>query len=170
MSADVVSAIAAIASAAVSIIAVYIAARSAKAAELSADSAAKVLHRSAVRELLVQCNEAVAEEERISSLVIDLRSSISSLTISYGQHGGSREKLQKDKLEQDLAAATDLTSEARKIVGSPSALLSSTSEDLDRTQHAVAIAKLQLAVIRESMERHLQDTRVQIQQQREMGK
>lgn len=164
---DLVTAVATIAATLVSVLAVFVAARSASAAKASADVAAKVLHRSAVRELVAECHELIAEELRIQSLAIDLQNEYTSLFIFGGSSGGSREKMHKGLLEKDLIAASEHTKEAKSLIDSQTKLLTAADNDLDLMQGRIEAERAKLQTIREAMSRQLENTRSQNQLYRE---
>ncbi len=167
MSADVVSAVAAVGSTIVSVVAVFIAAISATAAKNSADIAAKVLHRSAVRELVTECQELIAEELRIQALVIDLQSEHKSLFVKNGSCGSTRYQTQAGLFEKDIVRAAELTKEARALASAQADLLAAADNDLDLMQGRIQAARSQLQTIREAMSRQLESVKAQSAIQRE---
>lgn len=167
--ADWVTAIATIGATVVSVAAAFIAAKSASASQSSAEVAAKVLHRSAMRELVAECHELIAEELRIRSLVTELRSEYTSLSIFTGSHGGSREKMHKDLLEKALAATAEKTKEAKSLVEDQARLIAAADHDLNLMQGRIEASKADLQTIREAMSRQLENVRGQIQHYREKG-
>lgn len=166
---DWVAAIATVGATVVSVAAAFIAAKSASASQVSADVAAKVLHRSAVRELVTECHELIAEELRIQSLVIELRSEYGSLAVSTGTHGGRREKMHKDGLEKDRANAAEKAKEARALVEDQAKLITAADHDLDLMKGRIEAAKADLKTIREAMSRQLENVRAQIVDFRQRG-
>lgn len=164
---DWVTAIATIGATLVSIVAAFMAAKSASASQASARVAEKVLHRSAMRELVAECYELIAEELRIQSLVIELRSEYTSLFVSSGSLGSSREKMHKDCLERDLVAAAKKTEEAKSLVEDQAKLIAAADYDLDLMQGRIEAARADLQTIREAMSRQLEYVRGQNQFYRE---
>lgn len=165
--ADWVTAIATVGATVVSVAAAFIAAKSASASKSSADVAAKVLHRNAVQELVTECHELIAEEFRIQSLVIDLRSEYGSLAGFTGTCGGSREKMHKDGLDKDIANAAEKTKEARMLIEDPAKLITAADHDLNLSKGKIEAARAELKTIREAMARQLENVRAQIQHFRE---
>lgn len=158
---DLVIALATVGATLVSVIAVFVAAKSASAAKASADIAAKVLHRSAVRELVAKCHELIAEELRIQSLVIDLRSEYSAPSVLDASSGGEGENIRNDAFEKDLADVAEHTKEARSLIEDTSKLLSAADNDLDLMQGRIEASSAELPTIRESMLRQLESCRSQ---------
>ena len=132
----------------------------------SAEVAAKVLHRSAMRELVAECHELIAEELRIKSLVIELQSEYNSLSVFTGSLGGSRGKMYNGLLEKDLATADEKTKEAKLLVEDPK-LITTAGNDLDRMQGRIGAGRLELQTIREGMLRNLENVRGENQHYRE---
>lgn len=163
MNTDVVSAVAACGAVIVSVIAVIIAARSAKAAMNSADVASRVLHRSAVRELVVECYKVIEEELLIQSLLIELQTDFNSLYVGNGSFGSSRHRLMQDSLERDCSRAADLAKDARLVVDDQSKLMASADDDLDLMLGRIEAARTELKTIRESMSRQIDNIRAQRQ-------
>lgn len=164
---DWITAIATLGATVASIAAAFTAAKSASASKASADVAAKVLHRSAMRELIAECHELIAEEMRIQSLVIELGSEYRSLAVFTNNVGGSRDKILNAALEKDRATATEKTKEARALVDRQGNLALASDHDLDHMQGRIEAAKAELQTIREAMSRQLENLRGQNQQQRE---
>lgn len=167
MCADIFATITTVGSAIVSIGAVYIAAKSANAAEKSAAVAVKALHRSAVRELIAECHELIAEELRIQSLVIDLRSEHKSSFVGNGSCGSTRYQTQAAVFDRDIARAAEFTKEAKSLVSGQAELLAAADNDLDLMQGRIEAARSQLQTIREAMSRQLESVRAQTLYQRE---
>ena len=161
MCSEIVTVVATIGSVIVAIVSVLIALRSAKAAEHSAVVAAKVLHRSAVRDLVAESNVVIAEELRIQSLVIDLRSQYKSVFVGNGQASGSRKSTVIDQLDKDLVATSALANQAKAIVGGEAHLLGSSENDLDLMQGRIQADRWKLQTVRESMLRHLEQVRTE---------
>ncbi len=151
----------------VSVVATFIAAKSASASQASAGVAAKVLHRSAMRELVAECHELIAEELRIQSLVIELQREYTSASIYNGTLGGSREKLLRDSLEKDLAAAAEQTKEAKSLVKDQTQLFAVPGDDLDLVLGRIESVRANLQTIREAMSRQLENVIGQNQRNRE---
>ena len=164
--ADWVTAISTIGSTFVSILAAFIAAKSASASLASAEIAAKVLHRSAVRELITECHELIAEELRIQSLAIELRCEYSALAVFTGTCGGSRETIYKDALNNDIINAVEKTKEARALVDDQAKLITASDHGLDFMKGKVESAIAELKTVREAMDRQLDNLRSQIHQHR----
>lgn len=162
MSAETLSTLATLAASIVAVISTLIALRSAKAAEHSAVVAAKVLHRSAVRDLVAESNVVIAEELRIQSLVIDLRSQYKSVFVGNGQASSSRKSTVIDQLDKDLVATSALANQAKAIVGGEDHLLGSSENDLDLMQGRIQADRWKLQTVRESMLRHLEQVRTEI--------
>jgi hypothetical protein len=164
---EVVTAVATISATLVSVAAVFVAVKSASAAKTSADVAVKALHRSAVRELVTKCNELIAEESRIQSLVNDLRLEYSVYFSFNGSSNGSRKIMYMDSLEKNLVDASSHTEEAKTLINCQAKLFASSDDDLDLRQGKIEGAKVNLDVIRESISRQLEHTRCQNQLYRE---
>jgi len=164
---DWITAIATLGATVASIAAAFIAAKSASASKASANVAAKVLHRSAMRELIAKCHELIAEEMRIQSLIIELGSEYRSLAVFTNNLGGSRDKIHNAELEKDRATATEKAKEARALVERQGELAIAADHDLDHMQGRIEAAKAELQTIREAMSRQLENLRGQNQQQRE---
>ncbi|MFM2007397.1 MAG: hypothetical protein RLZZ09_3052 [Pseudomonadota bacterium] len=162
-STDWVTAIATVGATVVSVAATFIAAKSASASQASADVAAKVLHRSAVRELVTECHELIAEDLRIQSLAIELRCEYGKLPVSTGTHGGSSEKMHMLVLDKDIANAAEKAKEARALVEVQAKLIIASDHDLDIMKGEIEAARTELKTIREAMVRHLENVRTQIQ-------
>lgn len=162
-STDWVTALATVGATVISIASVYVAAKSASASQASAEVAARVLHRSAVRELVSGCYELIAEELRIRSLVTELRSEYSSLGVVTGSSGGSREKMYKDLLQKDLATAEEKIKEAKSLVEDQAKLFAASDNDIDLMQGRIQAANVDLKTIREAMSRQLDNLRTQVQ-------
>lgn len=156
LDADEVTAIATAGATIVSIVAVFIAKRSAKAAEASADVAAKVLHRSAVRELVAACNDVISEELRIQSLVRELVAERKSLSIRNGQFGSSRQLVDEQLWHKDLATAAEIAKEAKVLIAKQAQLFAATGHDIDLMQARIATDGLTLQTMREDMLRRLE--------------
>lgn len=155
MSAEDISAFAAIVSAFVSILALLIAKQSTGAAKASADIASKVLQRSIVTELLVGCRELVAEELSIQSIVVDLKSAINSHFVANGSYSGTRKDLITNALDKDLVSIASHTQEAKKILTKSAELFAASEADIDLIYCQIEAGRAQLRVIKESMLRRL---------------
>jgi hypothetical protein len=163
---NAISEITAIGGVFVSIIAVFIAAKSASASNKSAEIAEKILRRSGMRELMTGCHSLIAEELRIQSLVIELNSEYSTLATFQGALGGSREKIVKDGLDKDLLMASEGVNDAKRLVKDQQQLILASDFDIDRMLIDVETKKTELQTIREAMERQLVFMRLQTQQHR----
>jgi hypothetical protein len=146
------------------------AAKSASASKDSAEVAAKVLHRSAVRDLVAACHGVIAEELRIQSLVTELKSEYSSLGVFTGSTGGSRQVLFEKQLDRDLSDAADQTKEAKSLLEDPTGLVTATDNDLDLKRVKIEASRVKLQTIREAMARQVESVRSQNQQYREPKK
>jgi len=166
---DWVTAISTAGATVVSIIAVFIASKSASASQASSEVAAKVLHRSAVRELVTECHELIAEELRIQSLVIELKSEYGSLGVFTGTHGASREAMYKHGLDKDCANAAEKSKESRTIVKDQKKLITATDHDIDLMKGKIEVDRGELQTIREAMIRQLENIRTQNKHFRDRG-
>ena len=164
---DWITAVATIGATVTSVVAVFIAAKAASAANKSADFAAKTLHRSAVRELVSECHELIEEELRIKSLVIDLTSELTTLSVFSGSYQNSGIEMLKGQFDKDIANVAEETSEAKALVITPEKLVSASDNDLDMWQAKIEASRASLRTIRESMVRELERLHGQNQQYRE---
>lgn len=164
---DWITAVAAAGATITSIVAAIIAARSASAADRSADAAAKTLHRSAVRELVSECHELIEEELRIQSLVIDLKTQLTTLSVFSGSAHNSGIETLKNQFNKDLATAAEATRDAKGLVESPEKLVPASADDLDLWQAKIEAARAKLRPVRESMVRELERISTQNQEARQ---
>lgn len=164
---DWVTAIATIGATIVSVIAAFIAGKSASAAKSSADIATKALQRGAMKELLEECHSVIAEKQRIGSLIIDLRSEYKDGAVFAGQVGGSREKVLQANLDKDLENVSKQAKEAESLLIDQDSLIRSSTDDIDLRLGKIKADKVGLQTIRESMERDLDNVRKQNQYLRE---
>jgi len=169
VSAEGISAVAAVASAIASVIAIAVARRSAAAADKSADAAARTLRRSAVRELVTLCHEVIAEQLRIDDLAASLRSAYTTLFVLSGASGGSRETTLMSTLDEDVRGAASLAGEATTLGDDLAKLHASSDDDIDQMSTRLVKARTRLRAIRESIEGQLTQTRAQIHD-RQAGK
>jgi len=159
MTAAGISAAAAVVAAIISVIAVFIASRSAAAAKKSSEIAAAAFQRTAIRELLVTCREVVAENQRIESLCIDLRTEYTGMFNFAGVGGGGAEKQARAVLDRDIENAKALAAEGAALSKDTSSLLASSGPDIDARSTKIGLDLVELRTIRESIERRLNDAR-----------
>ncbi len=159
MSADGVSAVAATVAAIVSIVAVAAAFRSASAAEQSAAAASSALHRSAIRELILLCHEVLAEDLRLHSIALSMRSEIADLSVYAGMAGGSAQVGLETSVNNYLAAASDLVKEAQAISDDHSKIQQASAQDLDQVAIRVSSSLFKIRSIRESVQDMLNEAR-----------
>ncbi len=155
MSPEIISAGAAVVAALVSIIAVSAAFRSASASEKSAEAAAKTLHRAAVRELITLCYEVIAEDLRIHSIWVSMRSEITDLGVFSGTSGGSAETNLRRTVDDYLASTVELVKEAHSIGDDHSRLYAASDTDLDKKSARLGAVRVKVRAIREAIERQL---------------
>lgn len=156
-----------VAAALISVVTVVMAARSASAAQKSAEVAAKILHRSAVRELISACHELLAEELRVQSLGADLSNALQARAVFLKTTGGNAEQELKDKLKADLEVASENSKEARKLANDPGGLITASDNDLDQKNARIEAARIVVQNIREKMARDLENTRAKNAEHRE---
>ena len=151
----------------VTVIATVAAARSASAAQKSAEMAAKILHRSAVRELISACHELLAEELRVQSLGADLKMEYLENAIRRKMMDSSAAKELMEKLQHDLEVASENSKEARKLANDPVGLITASDNDLDQKNARIQAARIVVQNIREKLARGLENTRAQNAKDRE---
>lgn len=161
MNAETVSAVAAVASALVSVIAVAAAYRSASSAEKSATTAAAALHRAAIQELVTLCHEVLAEEFRLNRIASDYQSELRTLSVFSGSAGGSAQKELQTSLENSLSTVPTLVLEATTIAENHTKLYSASSQDLDQMASRLGLSRVQLVAIREPLENQLSEMQFQ---------
>lgn len=164
---DWVTAIATLGATVTSVIAAIIAARSANAADKSADLAEKAIHRGAMRELISGAHELIEEELRIQSLLIDLTSELATSSVFSGSHQHSGIEFIRKQSEKDALNAAEKTIEAKALVSAPEKLIGASAIDIDLKQAKIEACRSDLRTIRESMLRELERLRSQNLQHRE---
>ena len=142
---ELLSLIAASASAVAGVAAAVAAFRSAKSAEESRRLAEGAELRAQLREISAVASAARAEHHRVESLVARLKGAYGSNAVATGGFGGSRHKLAESQAEQRLVEAKELLKVSEPFQDGPSALTHSTAEDADRVLHVqrLALTKLQ---------------------------
>ena len=161
--------IAALASAVASSLSARNSGRSASAAEKSADASVKALHRAAVRELVALCHEVLLDESRIHSLANDLAPELTALFNLSSTFGGSAHTSATQHLEKDVNRAAERAAEARRTSERWELLYEKSTIEVNQTVARVIVARDELRVIRESMERHLNYVRGQNAEIRKQG-
>lgn len=151
----------------ISVVTVVMAARSASAAQKSAEVAAKILHRSTVRELISACHELLAEELRVQSLGADLRMELQTLFGFSKTTGGSAEQELLKNLKADLEVASENSKEAHKLANDPGGLITASDNDLDQKNARIETARIVVQNIREKMARDLENIRAKNAEHRE---
>ena len=163
---DWVTTIAAAVAAVTSVCAAIAAVRSASAADKSTDLAAKTILRSAMRELISGANELIEEELRIKSLLIDLTSELTTLSVFSGSFQNSGIELLKQQFENDAKNVAEKTIDAKAIVSAHEGLIDASLNDIDLRQAKIEACRSDLRTIRESMLRELERIRSQNLQRR----
>lgn len=165
--ADWISAISTSGATLVSVIATVIAAKAADASRSSAEIAEKVLHRSALRDLITESNALIGEVLFIESLSIDLKSEYSYLATRAGAIGSSRNQVHATAIDKDVSKAKELSREAHIIIADQAKLISASGYDIDLMKGRIESGKIELISIRESMHRQLESIRLQNQKYRD---
>ena len=146
-----------------SIVSAVASAKSASAAKMSANIADKAIHRTAIREMLLNCHELIAEELRIQSLVNDLKTEYTMLASFTNSLGGSRHQIYINSFDKESAAAANITKTAKRLIENKAGLLDSDDIRLDEMTVEIEGDRIKLKIIRESMSRTLEDIRSQNQ-------
>ena len=144
---ELLSLIAASASAVAGVAAAVAAFRSAKSAEESRRLAQGAELRAQRREIGAVISAARAEHHRVESLAARLKGAYGSNAVAAGGFGGSRHKLAESQAEQRLVEAKELLKVSEPFQDGPSALTNSTAEDADRVLHIQRLALTELQAI-----------------------
>ena len=154
MSADNIIAFAAVFALIVSMAAAFYAARSASAAEKSADVAATAQSRSARLELVGKCHEVLAEKFQIELLGMSLKFEYTSL---YEFTNSSVEQLRRN-LDEHLVMAAEEVIEAMALADDPTKLFLVSCADLENMSARIGITRVKLRAIHNSLVRQLTET------------
>ncbi len=152
LSAEVISAIAAVVSAVGGAFAAIAAFRSADSARKMEQAANETERRSALRQLVVTAKEVEVEGARVTAVATATVLSLRDLAIFSGSPGGSRENAAVAALNLLAVRANAIEAEGKLFGAWPSSLSSSPLEEIDRVATKLWALRIEAVAMRRDIE------------------
>lgn len=152
LSAEIISAIAAVVSAVGGAFAAVAAFRSADSARKTEQAAEEMERRSALRQLVVTAKEVEVEGARCAVVSAAAIRSRRDLAIFSGGPGGSREKVDVEALAGKAERANAIEAEGKLFGAWPSSLAASPLEEIDRVATKLLALRTEVIAMRQDLE------------------
>jgi hypothetical protein len=146
------SAIAAVVSAATSLFAAWAAYSSAKSSAAASRHAEQVHRQAMLRELLAHANAVVSETLRAQAAVANLSRSYDELFTHAGQSNGSRKDALVAAAQSKLRRLHEPQNEARQVIEKPDTLRAASDDDIANALHRIEGMRIHVTRVREELD------------------